>query len=112
MTVPIPVTTTTTTTTTRVRTERTHWVRRGFVWIAAPFVDNWSGLSLNRFLAVLFGVTAVWPVLQKAITPITWPGVALATVAGSLAFGKDIWTAFLNRDRSTPTPTTTTPTSE
>lgn len=65
--------------------------------MAAPFVDNWSGLSLNRFLATLFAIAATHGrfVHDDALTG--WD-VAMATVAGSLAFGKDIWTAFLNRN--------------
>lgn len=95
----VPVTTTTTTTTTRVHVERTHWVRRGFVWIAAPFVDNWTGLSLNRFLAVMFGVAAVYPVFQKPTVPLTWVSLGFAVVSGSLAWGKDVFLAYINRKK-------------
>jgi membrane protein implicated in regulation of membrane protease activity len=95
MTVPV---TTTTTTTTKVE-QRTHWIERGLVWTLAPFVDNWTGLSLNRFLAVMFGVSAVWPVYRTPSLPISWQGVALAVISGSLAWGKDVFLAYINRKK-------------
>lgn len=86
----------TTTTTTRVHVERTHWVRRGFIWVAAPFVDNWSGLSLNRFLAVLFAIAATHGRFMDD-KPLTMVDVCFAVIAGSLAFGKDVWVSYLQR---------------
>lgn len=94
MTVPVPVTTTTTTTT-RVE-QRTHWVRRGFIWVAAPFVDNWSGLSLNRFLAVYFAVASTHGRFVHD-EPLTWVDLGMATLSAGLAWGKDVFLAFLNR---------------
>lgn len=87
----------TTTTTTTTRTERrVHWVARGVVWGLAPLVDGWSGLSLNRFLAIGFGVTAVHGRLGHDLALTGWD-CTMATISGSLAFGKDLFTVFLTR---------------
>ncbi len=80
-------------------TETAHTIRRWYKWAFALFVDDWHGLSLNRFLAVLFGIAATSGVFQHPRLALTGWDVAMATLAGSLAFGKDIFLAFLNRHR-------------
>ena len=74
-----------------------HELRRWWRWMFAPFVDDWRGLSLNRFLAVLFGVAAVWPVFQKPSQSLTVTGLGFAAISGSLAWSKDVWLAYINR---------------
>ena len=76
---------------------RTHYVLRVAMWLLAPLVDSWNGLSLNRFLAIMFASAAVKGAHWKG-TGVSWPDVALAAVAGSLAFGKDVWMAYVNRN--------------
>lgn len=71
---------------------------RFYHWLFAPLCDNWKGLSLNRFLAVLFGLAATWGVFQKISVPLTWPDIAAMVVSGSLAFGKDVFLAYINRN--------------
>ena len=78
--------------------KRTHHILRCIMWLLAPFVDSWNGLSLNRFLAVLFAVAATHGRFAHDAA-ITLNDVMLATLAGSLAFGKDMFIAFLNRKK-------------
>lgn len=73
-----------------------HELRRWWKWSAALFVDDWHGLSLNRFLAVLFGLAATHGRFAHD-QPITVNDVLMATLAGSLAFGKDVWLMFLQK---------------
>lgn len=80
-----------------VSVQTAHMLRRWYRWLFAPFVDDWHGLSLNRFLAVMFGVASVWPVFQKPSQALTMVDVCFAVIAGSLAFGKDIWLAYIQR---------------
>ncbi len=80
-----------------VNTERrTNYVLRVTMWLLAPFVDSWTGLSLNRFVAVLFASAAVKGAHWKG-TGVSWPDVALAVVAGALCFGKDVFMAYINK---------------
>lgn len=81
-----------------VSVKTAHELRRWWRWTVAPLVDGYSGLSLNRFLAVLFGLAATHGRFAHEDKLGGWD-VAMATIAGSLAFGKDIWTAFLNRKK-------------
>ena len=74
-----------------------HEFRRWWKWTFAPFVDDWHGLSLNRFLAVMFGVAAVVPAFQKPPQPLTAIGLGYAFISGSLAWGKDVFLAYINR---------------
>jgi hypothetical protein len=76
--------------------KRHNYVLRVIMWLLAPFVDSWDGLSLNRFLAILFGTGAVRSVHWKG-GEISWPDVAMAVVAGALSFGKDVFLAYLDR---------------
>jgi hypothetical protein len=79
------------------RVERRHnTAKRVLIWTLAPFVDEWNGLSLNRFLAILFGVAATHGRFVHD-TALTGWDMGFAIVAGSLAFGKDTWAAYLNR---------------
>lgn len=73
-----------------------HPVLRVLMWGLAPLADNLEGLSLNRFLAILFAVAAVHGRLVHD-SPITGWDVLLATLAGGLAFGKDCYMKFLDR---------------
>lgn len=73
---------------------------KGVVWIFrfvfAIVVDSWDGLSLTRFLAVLFAYLVYFSVtaLNGQITTNTlW----LALAAASIAFGKSTFTFFLRR---------------
>lgn len=75
-----------------------HPCKRVLIWCLAPFVDSWTGLSLNRFLAILFAVAATHGRFAHD-APLTAADVTLATLAGSLAFGKDIFMGFLNRNK-------------
>ena len=70
----------------------------GWRWLLAPLCDDWSGLSLNRFIAILFAVSAVHGRLAHDV-PITVNDILLAVLAGSLSFGKDVWLAYLNRKK-------------
>lgn len=72
------------------------------MWLLAPLVDSWEGLSLNRFLAIGFAWTAVHGRLFHD-QPITGWDLAMATLAGALAFGKDVFLDFLE-NRKTPSP--------
>ena len=74
---------------------------RGWRWLLAPLCDGWEGLSLNRFLAVGFGVAAVHGRLWHDV-PITGWDVSLATLAGSLSFGKDVMLQFLRSKKDDP----------
>lgn len=76
-----------------------HELRRWWRWFFAPLCDDWRGLSLNRFLAVLFGVAASIGALQKPKTPLTGWDIAAMGIAGSLAFGKDVWLAYIYRKK-------------
>lgn len=73
--------------------------RRWWRFYMAPLCDSYRGLSLNRFLAVLFGVASTHNVFvhDKALTA---GDVAMATVAGALALGKDAFIAFVNRGKA------------
>ena len=73
-----------------------HELRRWWRWMFAPLCDGWSGLSLNRFLAVLFGMAATHGRFAHE-EKLTMIDVCFATLAGSLAFGKDVWVAYLQR---------------
>ena len=72
------------------------FVCRAFTWVFAPLCDDWSGLSLNRFIAIVFAAAAVHGRLFHDV-PITGPDVLLATLAGALSFGKDTFLAWVNR---------------
>ncbi len=76
-----------------------HLVRRWYRFWLAPFCDGYSGLSLNRFLAVLFAVDGSSGVFQHPRVPLTWPDIAAMVIAGSLAFGQKAWTAYLQRSK-------------
>lgn len=80
--------------------ELRHWWR----WLFAPMCDDWRGLSLNRFLAVLFGAAGTSGVFQKPRVALTGWDVAAMVIAGSLAFGKDVWISYLNRAHSKEEP--------
>lgn len=73
-----------------------HPVMRVFCWCLAPLVDSWEGLSLNRFLAILFAIAAVHGRFMDD-KPMTLNDDLLATLAGALAFGKDAFFKFLDR---------------
>jgi hypothetical protein len=72
-----------------------HELRRWWRWFFAPLCDDWKGLSLNRFLAVLFGLAGALGSLSKPRVPLTGWDVATMVIAGSLAFGKDVWVNYL-----------------
>lgn len=75
--------------------ERRHrYVLRAVMWAFAPFVDSWDGLSLNRFLSVMFALTAVHGRLVHDAAVTGWD-CTMAATAGALAFGKDVFIAFL-----------------
>ena len=73
-----------------------HELRRWWKWTIAPLVDGYSGLSLNRFLACVFGLAATHGRFAHEEKLGGWD-VAAMVIAGSLAFGKDVWTAYLQR---------------
>lgn len=79
-----------------VSVKSAHELRRWWKWTVAPLVDGYSGLSLNRFLAVLFGLAATHGRFAHE-QPLTMVDVCFAVIAGSLAFGKDIWLAYIQR---------------
>ena len=92
------------------------WTAHGGKFLLAPLVDSWDGLSLNRFLAILFALNAChvhlvhWQLVRDN-SPSSWQDIALATLAGSLAFGKDLFEIFLTR-KATGSSTTTVHTEE
>ncbi len=71
---------------------------RAFVWLFAPLCDDWQGLSLNRFMAIVFAAAAVHGRLFHDV-PLTPNDLVMAGVAGSLSFGKDVWLAWVNRKK-------------
>lgn len=73
-----------------------HRALRVFMWTLAPCVDSWTGLSLNRFLAILFAVASTHGIFWHDRPP-TVTDLGFATLAGALAFGKDTWLAWVNR---------------
>lgn len=74
------------------------FVCRAFTWLAAPLCDDWHGLSLNRFIAIVFAAAAVHGRLFHDVA-ITMNDVLLATLAGALSFGKDTFLAWVNRKK-------------
>ena len=76
------------------------WGVSAFKWTLAPLCDSWDGLSLNRFLAIAFGIAAVHGRLFHDAS-ITAMDNVLAAIAGSLAFGKDVWIAWLEHKKDT-----------
>lgn len=78
-------------------TRGAHWsIRHLWEFWMAPFVDKYNGLSLNRFLAILFAIAATHGRLAHD-SPLTGWDNTMATIAGALAFGKDTFLAYLNR---------------
>jgi len=71
---------------------------RAFTWLFAPLCDDWHGLSLNRFIAIVFAAAAVHGRLFHDV-PVTMNDVLLATLAGALSFGKDTFLAWVNRKK-------------
>ena len=65
-------------------------------WLLAPLCDSWDGLSLNRFIAILFAIAAVHGRLYHD-QAIGWTDITMAVIAGSLSFGKDCFMIFLER---------------
>lgn len=82
---------------------------RAFQWTFAFLCDEWSGLSLNRFLAIAFALDAChvrlvrFQFLRDSL-PTTWQDIAMAIIAGSLAFGKDVWLSYLEHKKCAPPP--------
>lgn len=74
------------------------FVCRAFTWLFAPLCDDWKGLSLNRFIAIVFAAAAVHGRLVHDV-PITVNDLVMAGIAGSLSFGKDVWLAWVNRKK-------------
>lgn len=73
-----------------------HELRAWWLWATAPLVDGREGLSLNRFLAILAGLAATHGRFAHE-APLTGWDTAFMTISGSLAFGKDVFVAFLLR---------------
>lgn len=73
-------------------------IPKAFRWLHAPIVDTWPGISLNRLLAMLFASAAVHGSLMHE-RPVTLADIGMATLAGALAFGKDAFLAFVERNK-------------
>lgn len=71
-----------------------HPWRRRLLWVVAPIDSNLVGCSLNRLLAIVFGSAAIRGAHWKGVG-ISTQDVAMAVVAGSLAFGPHIFEMFL-----------------
>jgi len=71
------------------------WVAVAFVWLLAPLVDRWHGLSLTRFLAIYFALLCGHTIEQTHSVSINVLWLALATIA--TAFGKSTFTFLLAR---------------
>lgn len=82
------------------------WWLRTMLWFLNVVSDE-HGLSLNKFIAV-FICFVIWHdtvIHEHGLTGATnWALV----IAGSLAFGKYVWIAFLNRNQFTSTNAVTT----
>lgn len=83
--------------------ERRHqYTRRAFMWLFAPFVERWHGLSLTRFLAIAF-LAAVTDIAHDWITakmPLGWSfcGFVLGGyfLAAVMAFGSKFFDKLLD----------------
>lgn len=82
-----------------------------FVWLMAPLVDGWRGLSLTRLVAV-FCCIIVWHEVVMDRKALSWVDFCVLALAVATAFGKLSYDAFLQRltmgITSTSSTTTTT----
>ena len=77
---------------------RSHPVERAFCWLLAPFVENWRGLSLTRFLAVAcfaFVAHTVWHEER-----LSWVDFSILTLGVATAFGKKAFLAWVERTQT------------
>ncbi len=74
------------------------WLISAFKWCLAPLCDSWDGLSLNRFMAILFAIAATHGRFAHDSAITGWD-IAAMVIAGSLAFGKDVWLAYIERKK-------------
>ncbi len=66
------------------------------MWLLAPLVENWRGLSLTRFLAIAcyaFVGYEVW-VHER---PLSWVDLTVLTLGVATAFGKKAFLAWIAR---------------
>jgi hypothetical protein len=78
---------------------RRHPLVRAFRWWLAPLVDKWDGLSLNRFIAIIITLaTSHKPLFHEG--DVTAADNCAFVIAGSLAWGKDMWLAYIERSKT------------
>ncbi len=76
-------------------------LRRAVRWCLAPLVDEWSGLSMTRLLAVGGFLLAAESVLREK--PIAQGALWFYLAAVAAAFGKSTFTLLLQRTQLTAT---------
>lgn len=72
--------------------------RHFFHFWMAPLVDSYTGLSLNRFLAIVLTIAAVHGRFVDD-KPLTAMDLCFAVLGASLAFGKSVFLSYLDRKK-------------